>query len=397
MCTEHPKPSITKFRDNATRKPSPKGHFALYSIPRTPKSGLCNGLNGVDDPRLIDVYAEALDETYEELTKRGWTPPIPAGGDPIDVLIYDTPCPWVGKATSRPGGLIVMLRSELEEPTRQASFHRARVDATHEVVHLFTYPRRSTPGDDGAWTWFHEATAVYYERQLCRSNHATLSNGYARMWVNVPEIGLEDAGGYHAAWFVRYLVEKYQERFLLDVWHSTAAGTPGRVIDELLKKKHTSLADVVHDYAVHTYRTYAFDRLVNYRYGNRKVAFVMPIDGSVSNPVCWKDRLGPLSCRYYRIGPSATPRKCTIDVVPTNPNHTPMLKATVHRCSKASSGNHRPAIIQASLVNSRYTATTTCPANGTGLVLVVSHGGEVAAMGQVRDWSVDYGVEVSVH
>ncbi len=373
---------------------SPRGRFALHFLPRIPVAGRCNGLKGVDDPTLVKIYADALDTTYEALLERQWTSPVQNGEGPINVFILDAPFPFVGRSGASPGGLVIILRSELEEPTHRACQRRACVEATHEAVHLFTHLHRQL--DDEEWAWFHEATAVFIEQFLHPCNHATLSNGYAQCWVNEPEIGLENAGGYHAAWFLKFLVEKHDFKLLRETWHSDPRGTPCQVLDALLRKRKSSLSAMVHAYAVRSHRTGCFDRLVNRRYGDRKYAYVMPLNGLPRQVDNWNDKILPLGCRYYRIGPSPRRRQVEIVINVSNPAHINALQATVHTWAIPLNGHPRRLVKFRHCDPDRLVANACCPSGNTELVLVVSHAGDYSSMSHVQDWQVSYEVTITV-
>jgi hypothetical protein len=324
------------------------GLFQIYYLLRTPPKGRSNGLDGVDDFRLVSTYARALEDTYKHLRSARWHEPDrgPAA-DPITVVVHDTPYPHIAPAPTHPGGVYIGLRSELEETTYHDCLMRAEVDATHEVVHVFTARHRwRTDGyvEGGSWAWFDEATAVYFERLLNQGSHATLSNGYARLWVNQPETRLEweKDGGHHGAWLLQYLVNRYGSRFLRDVWHEARLGeTPCQVMDRIMQKRtsrRASLEQLLHNYAVRSHHTSGLDRMANRRYGDRKFAYVLPLDGLTGRPEEWKDDVEPLGCRYYLIGPVQAPRPMTVEVLVEDPRALGTLSASIHSDAPGNNG-----------------------------------------------------------
>jgi hypothetical protein len=373
------------------------GRFKIQYLLRSPPRGWRNGLESVDGLGIIRAYARALERTYKSMMDAGWEEPDrgPAR-DPIPVLVHDFDHPFCGP-TSLPAGAVVGLLSELDETTPNHCLKRAAIDASHETVHLFTLVHRRHMGlrDIRKWAWFDEATAVHIERRLNPRNPASLSNGYARDWVNFPEISLEFEGeqaGYHSAWFVTHLVGQYGDDFLRDVWHEAQPGeTPCQVIDRLLWQRQPTtskpvspwslLGTLVHDYAVRSHHTRALDALANRRYGDRKFTYVLPLDGTVELPHPWTDEIPPLGCRYYRIGPVKQPRRVSIELIPDDPHAQTALWATVHADGPGVNGCLSPTPLETyrdPTALRRVVAALDNPDHACELVLVVSHTASVA-------------------
>ena len=216
----------------------PAKHFLIRYVLRHPERGRCNGINGVVDEQLIKHYAEALDGAYDRLGEMlGWKEPCADPGERIEVIVWNTPRPYVWRGEE--GRLQIYLRSELTNAlTPDAVVAQAKVEATHEVAHLFTrvHDVWNAPG----WTWFDEATAAYFERELNPDNIATLSNGHAMGWVYYPEAAPEilspeptnspdwnpqfgippetrtvtdpDKRTYHNPWFIKYVEDRFKAR-----------------------------------------------------------------------------------------------------------------------------------------------------------------------------------------
>ena len=289
----------------------------IYYGLRTPPHGPCSlGWDGIDDESLIDWYAAALRRACDYFRDRKWGPPRvdPALGH-IPVYVLNAVYPFTAHRRECP---LVFLRSEIVEPTIPGCVAQAEIEACHEVVHTFTHVHRPlTEWKSAPWKWFDEATAVYFERELCPGNPATLR--FARWWVNQPEVPLEITGGYAAAWLVQYLEQEYGPGFLRDVWQKARpAETPVVAINRLLGTRGT-FADLVHRYAVSSYRTETLDHHASQRFGPRRFSYVAQL---ASNPAGspgaqWDDTLGPLGCRYYKIDPGPVrPMKLHIEIPP---------------------------------------------------------------------------------
>ena len=263
--------------------PRPRPAIAPYLIYyglRTPPQGRCSlGWHGVDDEALIDTYAKELRRAYHYFRDQGWDEPaVNPALRHIPVYVFDTACPFTSRSSSRYTFLV--LRSEIEEPTMAACEAQAEIDTCHEVVHSFTHVYRPLKEWKSiSWSWFDEATAVYFERELCPGNPATLR--FARWWINRPEEPVEFTKGYAAAWLVLHLVRENGPDFLRDVWRQARPDeTPVVAINRLLGTRGT-FADLVHRYAVSSYRTETLDLQASQRFGPRRFSYVARL---TSNP-----------------------------------------------------------------------------------------------------------------
>jgi hypothetical protein len=293
--------------------------YVIYYGLRTPPHGRCFlGWDGVDDESLIDSYAAAMRRAYDYFRGQGWVAPRvdPALGH-IPVYVYNAPKPG---ASRRGDYTILILRSEIVEPTLAGCLMQAEIEACHEVVHTFTHVHRPLKGlksdnwKRDEWAWFDEATAVYFERELCPGNQATLS--YARWWVNQPEQPVEFTTGYAAAWLVQHLVRVHGPDFLRDVWQQARPHeTPVVAINRLLGRRGT-FEDLVYHYSVSSYRTETMDPHAAQRFGCRRFSYVARLTGDLTGPASppWDDTLGPLGCRYYKIDPGRAARPVTLHI-----------------------------------------------------------------------------------
>jgi Family of unknown function (DUF6055) len=309
--------------------------YVIYYGLRTPPHGRCFlGWHGIDDISLslIDTYAAALRRAYDYFSGLGWVEPRvdPALGH-IPVYVVYVPIPFTSRSREY---TILVLRSEIEEPTIPGCLAQAVIDACHEVVHTFTHvhrPLKSLKSDNwkrDEWSWFDEATAVYFERELCPGNPATLR--FARVWVNQPAEPVEFTKGYAAAWLVQHLVKENGLDFLRDVWQPARPNeTPVVAINRLLGTRGT-FADLVHRYAVSSYRTETMDPHASQRFGRRRFSYVARLTG---NPIGstgprWDDTLGPLGCRYYKIDPGhVRPVSLRIELQPKSSSSLAGLRA----------------------------------------------------------------------
>lgn len=294
----------TQFRLIVNQLKRSKGAdpYMIYYGLRTPSSGPCSlGWHGVEDTALIDVYAAALRRAHEYFSGHHWKPPLfdrALGHIPVYV------CDYLGIPFTSFRGEYTFhgLRSEIMEPTFPGLLARAELEACHEAFHSFSHVHR--PLKDGLsalWSWFDEASAVYFERVLCPGNLAPLE--YAKVWINRPEDPVESTmGGYSAAWFIQHLVQEHGPDFLRDVWQPARPDeTPVAAINRLLGTKGT-FEDLFHRYSVAAYVTELIDGHAFQRFGRRRFSYIARLDGDEAGPPDpWSDTLGPLGCRYYKI------------------------------------------------------------------------------------------------
>jgi hypothetical protein len=329
---------------------------------------------GIEGEEILNRYARALEATYKLLRAHRWKDP--AKGNKIRVYVFDTTRYLRGGIDAPfshpdPDGPVIGLRSAINEPSRRAMLQRAAIEAVHETTHAFNHAARppdwTCPADP--WKWFDEATAVFMERQVYPRHPEGLR--FALHWAYRPELELESGdapGGYCAAWFIDYLVTTFGWGLLHAAWHDsdpTGRKRPTNVLDDLLRRDHNvSLGEVFggrgrptmeerqrrrglrtqrrrqsvpgccccpagpgdgdfcdDNYCTRVYSTHCFAPSVHDRFGGRSVtASVEVAAGALAAPDATA-RLGPLSCRYYRLYPkearSAVRVRLTVQAPPS--------------------------------------------------------------------------------
>jgi hypothetical protein len=189
-------------------------HFLLRFALRNPRFGRGLGLRGVEDNRLIDQYAKALEGAYEFLINKGWRRPKPVKSDNrIRVFVFDTHFLHNEDAAffddmDKDEGPYIGLRCIINEPTRPVMLERARIEAAHEVTHLFNHAYRQTKLErafaqrldprtclfaHSTWDWFDEASAVFVESEVEGQVFKAQSRDslrYAMHWAYRPELEL---------------------------------------------------------------------------------------------------------------------------------------------------------------------------------------------------------------
>jgi hypothetical protein len=205
----------------------------------------------------------------------------------------------------------VWLRTLILAPSLQAALEVARVDATHEVAHVFNHCHHAPSGAVfDPWRWFDEATAVFVERQLCSDLDDSLR--YGVYWSYRPEHALNlmnsEGGGYQAAWFLTYVVgELRQPHLIRDVWHSPDAHAdsevgPITILDRLMRWCGSCFENMFEAYAAQTYLSHPFDRNIHERFGERTLTEWICLEvGHVFDPDGPTEKLDPYGCRYYKI------------------------------------------------------------------------------------------------
>lgn len=312
-------------RDLKPHDTDPGGLFRVYYALRNPRQGRGFGLDGVEDLALIERYVQAL-ERARQLFHDEWNWPCPRPGSDGRVPVYvmrtakigegDFPLTLTGEVQPGVFESKLLLRSSFDEPRPAVRDELARVEAAHEASHAFTHqfvPRAGYIGD--IWAWFDEATAVFVEGACFPE--IPESRRFGAYWSRCPEYSLVTwrdydfpAGGYFAAWFVRYLVNRFGPSLLLEVWKWGAASPEARdprirvrrgpiaAIAERLAARHTRLEDVFWDYCRSAYvADEALAPGVAESYGPRSLteSFMAPDGPGRDEPLL------PMACRYYRI------------------------------------------------------------------------------------------------
>lgn len=387
----------------------PGGRFAIRYALREPPRGRARGLRGVEDVALVDCYSEALEHAFEYLTDLNWLPPRT---DPdldyrVPVYVYDAPLPFT--APHRRIYSLIGLRSEIGEPTFEACLRRARVDASHEATHLFTHRHRpiNNYARSFQWFWFDEATAVFFERLLCPDNDATLR--YALDWIVRPEHPMELGRGYAMAWFVQHLVDRHGIEFLRDVWHQAEEQeTPIDAISRLLGSRSILIEEedlaldhldrpidrLIHGYALRAFGTEQLDARAFRRYKERKYSHVACIsDDPLDRESCqWRDSLGSLGCRYYKVYfGDKRPRPVRLLVRPTFGGR---LRASATLICPRGQAAWVPLLEDGVKGEPRLEAAIDCDDQRASLVLAVVNLESGATVRRDRDPYLDYAVTV---
>lgn len=288
---------------------SPGGLFRLHYGLRNPAVGRGLGLDGVEDLAIIERYASALDRVHELYNGWDWPTPVRDAEGTVPAYVFRTErlglgdCPLTIPVRLSGGVLAskLALRSVFDEPRHESRLERAEVEAAHEASHVFTHQFVPlTAAVAPLWRWFDEATAVFMESEAFPNHVESLRFGLH--WNHCPEMALTTwggVGGYFAAWFVRFLVQKQGPGLLLEAWRSGAAGRSGPLdaLDRALKNRGTSLTERFWDYTRQSFDARRIDpRLVD-AFGPRSITetFAGP---SAEGPA---DPLSPLACRFYRI------------------------------------------------------------------------------------------------
>ncbi len=307
-------------------QPSAGGAFRLHYVTRNRLDGHAVGLCGVENTALLNAYADALDQAYDYFaTGQAGVPwELPRRSDDLKAVPVFVTRPVARSLDAFTftfaGESSVWLRNLLQAPDASGIVQQAQVDATHEVAHLFTHRHHApSPSPFDPWKWFDEATAVYIERELQPALFESIR--YGVYWSYAPELGLSllnnEASGYFAGWFLRYLVRLLNFDLIRDVWHDPNATGPIAALDALLRARcGSSFADVFTDYASNTYSYGAFDNEVYLQCGERSLAgwFAPACGVSCTGPTA--DMLAPYACRYYRIDAPAGATRLNVTVRP---------------------------------------------------------------------------------
>jgi hypothetical protein len=323
-------------RDRFTSDNRYRIRYALRN-PADGHPGRGRGLNGVEDERLIEVYADALDRAAKLFTDWGWPRPPGSDGSPDrPILVHAFRTEWLGQGDvplTIPGEprlrvytSQVALRSTFDEPRPGIRRERAAVEAAHEAAHTFTHQFVSPLeliGD--IWTWFDEATAVFAEGEVFPGFAETRRFGL--YWNCCPEFSLTTVGGfggYFAAWFVRSLVERFCPEFLLEVWQGARRRHgPLASLAQALGRRNTTLPEVFWEYCWKGYASPGAAPGMAESFGPRSLTEAFAATGGVGET----DALPPLSCRYYRIDWPPGIKACAVEVLAGGPAQADEFRA----------------------------------------------------------------------
>jgi hypothetical protein len=301
----------------------PGGLFRIFYVLRNPREGRGFGLDGIEDLGLIECYVEAL-ERARRLFCDEWKWPRPRA-DRVPVYVMrtaklgegDFPLTLTGEVQPGVFESKLFLRSSFDEPRPAVRDEQARVEAAHEVAHAFTQqfvPRGGYVGD--LWAWFDEATAVFIEGKCFPESPE--ARRFGAYWSRCPEYSLVTwgdydfpFGGYFAAWFVRYLVNRFGPDLLLEIWKWGAASPEARgdprikvrrgpiaAIAERLEARGVRIEDAFWDYCRSAYivdEELAPGLVESYGPRSLTESFTAPDGPGRDEP------LPPMACRYYRI------------------------------------------------------------------------------------------------
>ena len=284
------------------------GLYHLRYALRNPPVGPGRGLDGVDDDGLIRAYADGLDAARRLLIGWGWPEPPRSADGSIPAWVFRTDrlgfgdCPLT-IPIEHPGGRTtseLALRATVDTPRLTDRLDRARVEAAHEATHTFTHQYVSPRHPLGVlWAWFDEATAVFVEAEAFPDSAE--ARRFGLYWNHCPEWDLTSwggYGGYFAAWFVRYLADRFGRPILHEVW-AAARGQfgPLQVLDGVLAGHKATFSDVFADYCA-VAAAGGIDPPVAELFGRRSLTESFRAPTGRGAPAA----LGPLACRYFRVG-----------------------------------------------------------------------------------------------
>jgi hypothetical protein len=305
-------------------------HFRLQYYLRQAPGEDCSGTDGVRHPNLISCYVQALERLYTTLK----SPPFSWKKLPrasIDVRLEDTMNP---RAMPHSKGSYIVLPSRYEEPNLQLVRQRAAINAVHEATHIFCFEAR-WPGTDPrrtAWRWMHEASAVFMEGYLYPDNPE--ANRFALDWVDQPHVPLDAPApspwrypdAYHAGWFLRYLVRRFDPSIVGRLWNESHPGElPFQALHRLLRaqEKYEGMLDpggtyspFFNEYCFDTYHLndfslsgFAPDLYVRFR--GRALKQWIPLAKGESRSFD-RDPVANLACHYHRVDVETSTRQVIV-------------------------------------------------------------------------------------
>jgi len=187
-----------------------------------------------------------------------------------------------------------------DTPSLEERLARAAIEAAHEASHSFTHQYAPPSTAQGSlWAWFDEATAVFMEAAAFPD--LAESRRFGLYWDYCPEVDITSwggFGGYFAAWFVRYLGDRFGGRFLHDVWSKASSQiSPIQAIETVLKSRNINFGELFWDYCCVASSTVNIDKQLSELFGRRSLTYSFLAPTGISDQI----PLSPLSCRYYRI------------------------------------------------------------------------------------------------
>jgi hypothetical protein len=163
---------------------------------------------------------------------------------------------------------------------------------------------------------------------------------YALQWCHCPENSLEDPqAGYAANWFVQFLLTRFSEQLIRDIWQtSTEMEGPLQALNRLLEPEEESSQDYLpvkrlfRQYCVESYIDQIALREVFERFGPRSVADSLSLqpDAQACSEVAF---LEPLSCHYYRLA-AGEENRLRVAVEVTSPEHVDWVHGIVFDASQ---------------------------------------------------------------
>ena len=260
------------------------------------------GVRGISGDALLKAYSEGLRTASERLSAQRTAKPatpipvyifhIPDAADTIHKdMKYGWPFAWTG--TKQP---CIGLPSRTKETDLDAAMSRARVEAAHELTHLFNaVPQRDYESMDRRWNAVDEATAVYMERRIFPGVRSTLN--YASEWIDFPERSLFDDGCRQSWLFLEYLSGKDPD-FVTKLWNDTPRAHG--VVEAIERLTGRPLRDTFAEYAADSYFTSGLcpdvHPLHNPNRASKHSGDLAPCSPSEYS----SERLDHLACHYYR-------------------------------------------------------------------------------------------------
>ena len=303
--------TIKGIRDLLTEKVQSKYFEILYE--RRCVDERISSTHGIRVESDVSVYAEALDDAYEELVSWGFDDYVRAEGKRGVVLVFD-----LSLLSPLSHGLTVPVRSDQgivrteiflpssrQEVSRTSELSRMRSTAIHECFHTFQHRYHSLVSPAaGDWAWADEAAAVFLERHMTGEVQHYLE--FALRWCDRPESGLENpSAAYSNAAFLCYLVKQLGEQ-ILPKWYEQGHPFDG-LVQVLEQHGKAFIAENLeeedffcHGYCVSAWFLSEWLPDVAQRYQARMVSEhfrVQPGRTMTSQPAF----LEPLGCRYYRV------------------------------------------------------------------------------------------------
>ena len=378
----------------------PTSRFTFYALLRnsrdagSPRHQLREGLHGVRDPRLLELYSQTLEAGYQRFSDAGWPEPTKDldGRIPVFVFAVDDPdmecgSPCMEDLEMLPGNLppgtyaapdrvvpVLALRSRFAVSTLDQEREQAQADAIHELRHLFNakfmpYRRLPTPPwipNRGrwlnSWLWLDEGHCVSTEAEFFPAILDWV--GFALNWADRPTRSVDDPKAkYQAALFVRYVNRLMAQRNTLDflrrvwarsqsVWNMapgptspppfcalTALSEEFAALNPPLVFCSADMADVFasgfcfDSYFLNDPALPAYEPQVFQRFTGRAVTRTwkaLNLPGQQTESY----PLPGLACRYFRFFPEERPRQLIVRVLPSGGSSLAAIKVDLALASQ---------------------------------------------------------------